>query len=139
MDLLQFLINPSNLIIVAVAVVAGIMLMLPSLNRSRGGAGLSSGAAIQMVNRQQGVWIDVRTAEQFQAGHIAQARSLPAADIDQKASTLPKNKPLIVVCETGRDAGRAAAKLRTAGFADVHVLEGGMRAWSQASLPVTKK
>ena len=138
MDLLQFLIVPNNLMILAVAVVSGVMLMLPSLNRSRQ-AGLTSGAAIQMANRQQGVWVDVRPAEQFQAGHIAQARSLPVADIDQKAAALPKNKPLIVVCESGRDAAKVAAKLKAQGFGDVHVLEGGMRAWSQASLPVTKK
>ena len=81
----------------------------------------------------------MRPAEQFQAGHIAQARSVPAADLEQKAGNLPKNKPLIVVCDNGRDSARAAAKLRAQGYADVVPLDGGMRAWLAASLPVTQK
>ena len=138
MDLLNFLISPSNLIIVAVAVFALIMLVMPNMNRARAGS-VSSGAAIQIVNRQQGVWVDIRTLEQYQAGHIAQARHIPAAEVEQKLATLPKNKPLIVVCESGRDSAKVAAKLRAQGVAEVHALEGGMRAWSQASLPTTKK
>lgn len=138
MDILQFLLSPTNLMIAAVAVASAIMLMLPSIKAGRGG-GLSSAAAIQVANRQQGVWVDIRPAEQFQAGHIAQARSVPLAELDKKAANLPKNKPLIVVGDGGRDAGRAATQLRALGFTDVQLLDGGMRGWAQAALPVTKK
>jgi len=138
-DLLQFLIDKNNVFIVAVAVVSGIMLMMPALRKGRAGAAVGTSEAIQMVNQRQAVWVDVRPAEQFQAGHIAQARSLPAADLEKKAGALPKNKPLIVVCEQGRDAARIAARLRSQGFAEVSVLEGGMRAWFAAGLPVTQK
>ncbi|HEY0294182.1 MAG TPA: rhodanese-like domain-containing protein [Bordetella sp.] len=139
MDLLHFLLDKSNIIIVAVAVVSGVMLALPNLRRSRGGAALSTNEAIQMSNQRQAVWVDVRPAEQFQAGHIAQARSLPAADVEQKTASLPKNKPLILVCEQGKDAPRIAARLRAQGYADATALEGGMRAWFTAGLPVTQK
>jgi len=138
-DLLQFLVAKENIFILAVAVVSGVMLAVPALRKGRGGKGLSTAEAIQLVNQRQGVWVDVRPTEQFRAGHIAQARSVPAAEIEQKASSLPKNKPLLLVCETGRDANRIAARLRTQGFAEVSVLEGGMRAWSSAGLPVTQK
>nr|WP_272496071.1 rhodanese-like domain-containing protein [Bordetella pertussis] len=136
---MQFLIDKNNVFIVAVAVVSGIMLMLPALRKGRAGAAVGTSEAIQMVNQRQAVWVDVRPTEQFQAGHIAQARSLPAADLEKKAGALPKNKPLIVVCEQGRDAARIAARLRSQGFAEVSVLEGGMRAWFAAGLPVTQK
>ena len=139
MDLLQFLIDKNNVFIVAVAVVSGIMLMMPALRKGRAGAAVGTSEAIQMVNQRQAVWVDVRPAEQFQAGHIAQARNVPAADLEQKAASLPKNKPLVVVCDNGRDSARAAAKLRAQGFADAVPLEGGMRAWAAASLPVTQK
>ena len=139
MDLLQFLISPQNLLIVGIALVAGILLLVPNFKGSRSNGGLSTAEAIQMVNRKQAIWVDVRTPEQFQAGHIAQARSLPAAELDQKAPTLPKAKPVIVVCDSGRESNKIAAKLRTLGLAEVFVLDGGMRAWSQAALPVTKK
>ncbi|KCV64589.1 rhodanese-like protein [Bordetella bronchiseptica 99-R-0433] len=133
------MIDKNNVFIVAVAVVSGIMLMMPALRKGRAGAAVGTSEAIQMVNQRQAVWVDVRPAEQFQAGHIAQARSLPAADLEKKAGALPKNKPLIVVCEQGRDAARIAARLRSQGFAEVSVLEGGMRAWFAAGLPVTQK
>jgi len=138
-DLLQFLVAKENIFIVAVVVVSGIMLAVPALRKGRGGKGLSTAEAIQLINQRQGVWVDVRPTEQFRAGHIAQARSLPAAEVEQKASALPKNKPLLLVCETGRDSNRIAARLRTQGFAEVSVLEGGMRAWSSAGLPITQK
>ena len=138
MDFFQFLLSQNNILIVGIAVAAGVMLAIPAIKGSRGGGGLSTGAAIQMVNRQQAVWIDVRPAEQYQTGHIAQSRSLPGADLDKSVS-VPKNKPLIVVSQQGRESSKAAAKLRAAGFTDVHVLDGGIDAWTKASLPVTKK
>lgn len=139
MDLLQFLVAKENIFVVAVAVISGVMLTLPALRKGRNGAGLTTTAAIQLANQRQGVWVDVRPTEQFRAGHIAQARNLPAAEIEQKASSLPKNKPLLLVCETGRDSNRIAARLRTQGFAEVAVLEGGMRAWTAAGLPLSQK
>ncbi|WP_459616022.1 rhodanese-like domain-containing protein [Bordetella sp. 2513F-2] len=139
MDFLQFLLDKNNVFIVAVAVVSGAMLALPALRKGRTGATIGTSEAIQMVNQRQAVWVDVRPPEQFQAGHIAQARSLPAAELEQKAGSLPKNKPLIVVCEHGRNAPRIAARLRAQGYAEVAVMEGGMRAWYAAGLPVTQK
>ncbi|MDQ8034012.1 rhodanese-like domain-containing protein [Bordetella genomosp. 1] len=139
MDLLHFLLDQNNIFIAAVAVVAGVMLCLPGLRKGRGANAVDINAATQLVNKSQAVWVDVRPAEQFQAGHIAQARSLPAQDLEAKAGNLPKNKPLILVCEQGRSAPRIAARLRSQGFADVYTLEGGMRAWYAANLPVTQK
>lgn len=139
MDLLQFLLDTNNIFIAAIALVSGAMLVIPALRQGRTGSAVNTTAAIQLVNQRQAVWIDVRPAEQFQVGHIAQARSVPAADLEQKAASLPKNKPLVVVCDNGRDSARAAAKLRAQGFADAVPLEGGMRAWLAASLPVTQK
>ena len=138
-DLLHFLLDKGNIFFVIIAIVSGAMLAFPNLRRGRTSGGLSTSEAIQMSNQQQAVWVDVRPAEQFQAGHIAQARSLPAADIEQKAASLPKNKPLILVCEQGRDAPRIAARLRAQGYADAKVLQGGMKAWFSAGLPVTQK
>jgi rhodanese-related sulfurtransferase len=138
-DFVHFLLGQNNIFIVAAAVVSGIMLAIPALRKPGGGSAIGTAEAIQMVNQRQAVWVDVRPAEQYQAGHIAQARSVPAGDIDKKSAGLPKNKPLVVVCEQGRDASRAVARLKAQGFAEVVALQGGMKAWSQAGLPVTQK
>lgn len=139
MDFLHFLLSQNNIFIAAVAVISGIMLAIPSLRKGGSGSGIGTAQAIQMVNQQQAVWVDVRLPEQYQAGHIAQARSVPAAEIEKKAAALPKNKPLVVVCEAGRDSGKAVAKLKAQGFAEVVALQGGMKAWADAGLPVTQK
>jgi rhodanese-related sulfurtransferase len=138
-DLLQFLVAKENIFIVVVVIVSGILLAFPSLRKGRDGKGLPTDEAIQLANQKHGVWVDVRPAEQFRTGHIAQARNVPAAEIEQKANSLPKNKPLLLVCETGRDANRIAARLRAQGFNETFVLEGGMRSWTSAGLPVTQK
>lgn len=139
MDFLHFLLSQNNILIVAVTIVSGGLLAYPALRKASGASAISTAQAIQMINQRQAVWVDVRPAEQFQAGHIAQARSLPVADIEKKAANLPKNKPLVLVCDQGRESGKAASKLRAQGYTEVVALEGGMRAWSQAGLPITQK
>jgi rhodanese-related sulfurtransferase len=138
-DLLPFFLDKNNLFIGAVAIVSGMMLAFPVMRRGRSAGTVNTTEAIQRVNRGEGVWVDLRPAEQFQAGHIAQARNMPLDEMQRKAGTLPKNKLLVLICEQGRDSARAIAELRRQGFAEVAALEGGMRAWNQAGLPVTRK
>ncbi|PVY62475.1 rhodanese-like domain-containing protein [Pusillimonas noertemannii] len=135
---MDFILSQNNLYIVLIAVVSGALLLWPSLGKRRGSNPVSATEAVQLANRQQGVFIDVRSPEQYKAGTIAQARNVPAAEIEAKLDTLPKNKPLIVFCDQGREAIRAAAALRKHGLEAVS-LEGGLRAWSQAGLPLSKK
>jgi len=135
----DFLTSNNNLFILAIAAVSGLMLIWPTINRSRSGNAVNSTQAVQMINQRHAIVIDVRPADQFAAGHIAQARNIPLDELEQKAAALPKNKPLIIVCDMGRHAGRAAAKFKSLGHADVAMLEGGLRAWTQGGLPLTRK
>lgn len=136
---MDFFLNQNNLLLIAVAAGSGLMLAWPMIQKSRSGAALSPTQAVQMMNHQHAVLVDIRDAASFQAGHIPQARNLPAAEFEKKISSLPKNKPVILVCEQGRSAVAAAAQLRKLGVAEVTILEGGLRAWSTAGLPVTAK
>jgi rhodanese-related sulfurtransferase len=132
----QFLLD--NILLVGVAVAAGGMLAFPALTKGRAGAAVDTLVATQMVNQRNAIFVDVRSASDFAAGHIAQARSLPLDQIDQKGGTLPKNKPLIVVCANGRTSAGAVARLKALGYTDVVVLAGGLAGWQQAGLPVAK-
>ena len=91
MDFLSFLIDKNNIFISAAAVFSGAMLLVPSFRK--GGSGVNTSQAISMANQQQAVWVDIRPADLFKNGHIAQARNVPAAELEAKASSLPKNKP----------------------------------------------
>jgi len=95
-----------------------------------------------LINREQGVALDIRTEKDFNASHILDAISLSNDKITKNGFTsLEKHKanPIIVVCSAGLSAVKVANDLHKAGFARVSVLKGGMGAWTGAGLPVTKK
>lgn len=134
---MDFLTDTNNLLILVVAFIAGMMLMFPSLS-ARGGKLINPSQAVQQMNQRQAILIDIRSAESYKAHHIPQTRHIPAAEVVEKTAKIDKDKPLIIVCDTGRSASAPAAALRKAGFSDVSVLEGGIVAWANAGLPTKK-
>lgn len=127
-----------NWLLILVAVIAGIGLFLPSARRS-GGSGLSPAQAVRVINHEKGVVVDVRPQDQFEAGHIVNARSLPLESLaSEGVSGLPTNKtlPLIVVCATGQSAKKALPALKKAGYESVQLLTGGLREWAKAEFPL---
>ncbi|MDP5144333.1 rhodanese-like domain-containing protein [Rheinheimera baltica] len=93
------------------------------------------------VNRLNAVVVDIRAEADFNKGHITAARHIPIADIEkQQLAGLEKCKaePIIIVCQAGMSAQKAANSLLKQGFSTVSVLQGGMSSWTGASLPVVK-
>lgn len=93
------------------------------------------------VNRHNAIVVDIRAEADFNKGHITDARHLPLANIEkQQLAGLEKYKaePIILVCQAGMSAQKAAASLLKQGFSSVAVLQGGMGSWTGASLPVVK-
>ena len=130
-----------NWMLFLVAVGSGAMLLWPTIKGSViGGGALSTNAAVQLINREKAVVIDVSEAEEFAAGHIGGAKNVPINQIDAKLENTVKNKalPLILVCTTGARASRAAATAKKLGYSNTQVLAGGLKAWKEANLPVEK-
>ncbi|GAB2906379.1 rhodanese-like domain-containing protein [Rheinheimera gaetbuli] len=93
------------------------------------------------VNRHNAQVVDIRAEADFTKGHITAARNISLAEIEkQQLSGLEKHKaePIILVCQAGMSAQKAAASLLKQGFTTVSVLQGGMSSWTGASLPVVK-
>ena len=99
---------------------------------------LSPAAAVEMINHEEAVVIDLRDPEIFRAGHIIDAICTPADDFSQKRMEKYKSKPLIIVCARGIQSAALATKLREQGFVTPMVLAGGIAAWQTASLPLVK-
>ena len=130
-----------NLLLIAVALVSGAMLLWPYVRRVGGGPSVSATQATQLINREDALVIDVRDPGEYGAGHILGAKNVPLSRIDAGGSEIAakrKEKPVIVYCDTGNRAAKAAAALRGQGFARVVSLSGGLGAWQQAGLPVEK-
>ena len=84
--------------------------------------------------------LDVRTPGEFDAEHIAGAYNVP---LDTLAEHGPEIRagvadPVVLVCRSGQRARRAEEALKVAGMTNLHVLDGGMTAWTAAGLPVRR-
>jgi len=135
--LLPFLVH--NWALVLIAVVSGTLLLAPGILAGTR-SGLTPGAAVQLINRDKAVVVDVSEADEFAAGHIVGARNIPVSQFEQRLPEVVKNKglPLILVCATGARAQRCLAAAKTLGYDKAVVLGGGLRAWKEANLPVDK-
>jgi rhodanese-related sulfurtransferase len=132
----QFFID--NILLIGIAFVSGAALLWPLLRSRAAGPSLSTLEATRLINGKNAQIVDVRSAEDYAKGSLPNAKNVPLAALKERAGELKKDKPVLVVCNTGSTAGPAAAQLRSAGFAEVFVLAGGLAAWREAGLPVKK-
>jgi phage shock protein E len=73
--------------------------------------------------------VDVRSPDEFQAGHLPRAVNIPVQDLAQRIAELePKDGAIVLYCHSGRRSAEAARKLREAGYSAVYDL-GGMNRW----------
>jgi rhodanese-related sulfurtransferase len=125
-------------ILFSLVVLSGGALLWPALQPR--GKRASSLQVTQMINRGKSVIVDVREPAEFDAGHLRDAKNIPLSEFDKRIGELEKSKSrtIIVVCQTGARADRAAVQLAKAGFEDVVSLDGGVAAWQAAGLPLAK-
>lgn len=97
--------------------------------------------AAQMIEENpEMILLDVRTPQEFNSGHLAEARHIDfyADDFANQLEKLDSSKRYVVYCRSGGRSSRAAKMMREMGFATVSNLEGGILAWQRAKLPLKK-
>jgi rhodanese-related sulfurtransferase len=87
-----------------------------------------SPAEAQRLVQSGAVLVDVRSREEYGAGHVPGAINLPVQELPQRMAELPRDKPLVLYCRSGHRSGRATEMLRQAGYGGVHNL-GAMGRW----------
>lgn len=104
-----------------------------------GGQAVGPMDAVRLMN-QGALLVDVRSREEFEGGHVLDARHLPQEEVAGASESLKKyrDKPVIVCCESGMRSGAAARVLKAQGFAKVVNLRGGLAAWRTENLPLVK-
>jgi len=138
---LDFFLETTNLMLIAVALVSGTMLLMPMLRGRAGASSVSSLEATQLINHRNAILVDVRSPEEFATGSILGARNFPGDSLVHRASielARFKARPVIVLCETGSRSMRMLAELKKAEFAEVYNLAGGVAGWRQAGLPLSR-
>jgi rhodanese-related sulfurtransferase len=91
--------------------------------------------AAEMVDSGEADVIDVRRDWEWEAGHLEGSRRIEVNDLAASAEEIPRERPVIFVCRVGSRSGMAAEAFRQAGWDAYHV-EGGLRAWVEAGLPL---
>lgn len=128
-----------NWMLVSVALASGGLLLWPLLKGATEG-GLTTTLAVQLINREKAVVVDVCESEEFAAGHVGGAKHIPLNQLEERLPTAVKNKtlPVILVCQTGARSARAVAIAKKLGYDKAQSLGGGLGAWKRANLPIEK-
>lgn len=134
---MKFIID--NWMLISIAVASGSLLLWPVL-QGVATAGVSPAGAVQLMNRDKAVVVDVCEPEEFAAGHVTGAKNVPLASLEAKLAGVVKNKsvPVILVCQSGARSGRAVLVAKKLGYQQVLSLGGGLAAWKEANLPIEK-
>ena len=114
-------------------------MLMVNFAQAAGGKGVLPIEAVQLLNRENALPLDVRSRDDFDAGHIINAVHIPAAEIKTRSGELKKSgdRPIIVYCATGNTSLAAVKELTDAGFEQVYSLKGGISAWRADNLPLT--
>ena len=104
-------------------------------------ASLTPAGAVKLMNDGDVVVVDVREPSETVGGKIAKAIQIPYSSISKRIGELDKHKEktLLVYCKTGARSGAACRELSKSGFEKVYSLNGGITAWQEAHLPISKK
>lgn len=93
-----------------------------------------------LINREDPVIIDVRDGNAFAKGHIIGSINIPHTKINENIEKLKKHQEqtIVIVCTNGQTSPQEGVKFRKQGFEKVYFLSGGIAAWKEAGLPLTK-
>jgi len=97
--------------------------------------------AVRLINVDDALVVDTRSAADFKKGHILNAKHIPMAGIEERAGEISKNtdRTIVCYCGIGNVAPQAVAKLRKLGYNNAYALKGGINAWQGDGMPVTRK
>ncbi|MDD2719984.1 MAG: rhodanese-like domain-containing protein [Gallionella sp.] len=127
----------SNKIFWIIAILLGVVLVSQRLQASQG---VDVKQAQAMVS-QGALLLDVREPDEYAAVHAVNAKLIPLGQLSSHLSDIAayKDKPIVVICHSGRRSAKAVGLLQEAGFTRVSNVAGGTSAWEQAGLDVVRR
>ncbi len=138
-QMLEFVGNHA-LLHAAVVVIVVLIIKMELERVTSGVAQINPFEAIRQLNDQGAVMVDVREAKEFNDGHLKDAVHIPLSDFKARMDELNKykDKTVIAYCRSGSRSYSACRKLKKAGFDSVSNLQGGIMAWQNQNMPVSK-
>lgn len=135
----EFFLNHWDLFL-ALGIILALMFWQTFRSKLSGFKELNPNEAIQLINRENALVLDVREEGEFRDGHIVDARHIPLGSLEKRLEELSayKDQPVLVSCRSGHRSANACGLLKKNGFNKIYNLQGGMIAWQNAGLPVSK-
>ena len=135
LDLLIEFFSQQWLLVLALAATLTMLFLHES---RKAGPAVSPQQAINLVNGEGGIFLDIRDGAEYSKAHIADAKHIPLTQLGTRKAELAgfEDKPLIVICKLGQSSGTATRQLREAGFSRAQKMSGGMMEWDAMKLPV---
>lgn len=126
--------------LISIALSSGGMLVWPLIAGGMNAGALNANGAVQLINREKAVVVDVCEASEFATGHVTGAKNIPLGELEAKLPGMVKNKalPVILVCTSGARSNRAVSIAKKLGYEQAQSLGGGLKAWKDANLPVER-
>ena len=136
-----------NILLISIAFISGSLLVWPLLSKNIGVKRLGTAEATAMLNRQNGILIDIREDDDLSGGVIPQAERIPSSILLKRREEFDKhkkkfkdrknqNKPIILMGNKASTVSVVGKLLKDNGFEEVFCLDGGIQSWVEAGLPV---
>ncbi|MCZ7400441.1 MAG: rhodanese-like domain-containing protein [Candidatus Methanoperedens sp.] len=94
--------------------------------------------AKEMIDSGDVLILDVRTQEEYDAGHIRNSTLIPVQVLDKRWNELPRDKKILVYCRSGHRSLQASEILVNNGFKEIYNMKGGIMEWINAGYDVIK-
>ncbi len=94
--------------------------------------------AKEMIDKGEVFILDVRTQEEYDAGHIRNSTLIPVQDLSKRLNEVPQNRDILVYCRTGSRSTAASEILVNNGFTQIYNMNGGITEWTKAGYEVVK-
>jgi len=135
--LFEFVVNHYILVSLFVAFLVAILM----LESRRGGAKISAQGAVNLINKDEAVVVDIRDRKEFGEGRITGSINIPLNSLKSRVGELSKfkDKQIIVADKMGQHSAMAVKQLNAEGFSNVVRLNGGVADWKASNLPLVKK
>ncbi|PHQ27395.1 sulfurtransferase [Marinobacter guineae] len=135
--LFEFVVNHYILVSLFVAFLVAILF----LESRRGGAKISAQGAVNLINKDEAIVVDIRDRKEFGEGRITGSINIPLNSLKSRVAELNKfkDKQIIVADKMGQHSAMAVKQLNAEGFSNVVRLNGGVSDWRASNLPLVKK
>ena len=129
------------ILLAALGVILALILRMEIKRATRGFKDITAAEAVQLINKEDAVVVDVRESNELVHGSIRNAKHMALSVLKQRVEELQKHadQPVIAYCKSGHRSAEACSILKKNNFTNVMSLKGGIEAWKVANLPVVKK